>query len=376
MAGGRGRGDSLGGDMPLAVTFTSAGSIDPGGQHRLVRLGFRRWRQLHPGQPEPHLHGARQLCGHADGHRQPGGADGQHRAPGGDGAQPAAGGRGLGRSSRWSAAAGRDLNLLTIPMTPTARWATCRWQFHDGSTYWGSTAYYTYQQAGVYQVTLTVWDDRDATGTDTLTVYVGQPNQPPVADAGPDQAVSTLAPVTLDGSGSGDPDGHLPLAYRWTQTGGPAVTLSNPAAVSPTFAAPPDPAELIFTLAVTDSLGLPDPTPDQVVVTVGNQSPVADAGPDQGVSTLALVTLNGSGSGDPDGDLPLAYRWTQTGGPAVTLSDPLGVSPTFTAPGSSGVLTFTLVVTDSLGLSSAPDEVVIMITGQAYRFYLPVVIRH
>jgi PKD repeat protein len=250
------------------------------------------------------------------------------------------------------------------------------WEFHDGSIYWGSTAYYTYQQAGAYQVTLTVWDDRNATGTDTLTVYVGQPNQPPVADAGPDQGVNTLTLVTLDGSGSSDPDGNLPLAYRWTQTGGPAVTLSNPLAVSPAFTAPPDPAELIFTLTVTDSLGLPDPTPDQVVVTVGNQPPMANAGPDQAVSALALVTLDGNGSSDPDGDLPLAYRWTQTGGPAVMLSDPLGVSPTFTAPGSSGVLTFTLVVTDSLGLASASDEVVIMITMQAYRFYLPVMIRH
>ena len=80
--------------------------------------------------------------------------------------------------------------------------------------------------------------------------------------------MDTNAPVTLNGSGSSDPDGDLPLTYYWTQTGGPAVTLSNPAAVAPTFSAPSDPAVLTFTLAVTDSLGLPDSTPDQVVVTV------------------------------------------------------------------------------------------------------------
>jgi PKD repeat protein len=55
------------------------------------------------------------------------------------------------------------------------------WQFHDGTTDWGATTYYSYQQAGIYQVTLTVWDERGATGSDTLTIYVGQPNQPPVA---------------------------------------------------------------------------------------------------------------------------------------------------------------------------------------------------
>jgi PKD repeat protein len=259
---------------------------------------------------------------------------------------------------------------------PDGALGNIQWEFHDGSVYWGPTAYFTYDQAGIYEVTLTVWDNRNATGTGTLTIYVGQPNQPPVADAGPDQDVNRLTLVTLDGSGSGDPDGNLPLAYGWNQTGGPAVTLSNPAGVSPTFTAPSDPAVLTFTLAVTDSLGLPDPTPDQVVVVVaaGNQPPVADAGPDQAVNRLTLVTLDGSGSGDPDGDLPLAYGWNQTGGPAVTLSDPSAVSPTFTAPGNSGVLTFTLVVTDSLGLASPPDEVVI--TMQPYRIYLPAVIRH
>jgi hypothetical protein len=199
------------------------------------------------------------------------------------------------------------------------------------------------------------------------------PNQPPEADAGSAQSVDTNAVVTLDGSGSSDPDGCLPLTYGWTQTGGPAVTLSDPAAVASTFTAPGDPAVLTFTLAVTDSLGLPDLTPDQVVMTVNNQAPIADAGSDQGVDTDAIVSLDGSGSSDPDGDLPLIYGWTQTGGPAVTLSDPAVVSPTFTAPSDPAVLTFTLTVTDSLGLASTPAEVVVTVEG--HRIYLPLVMR-
>ena len=51
-----------------------------------------------------------------------------------------------------------------------------------------------------------------------------------------------------------------------------------------------------------------------------NSRPTADAGPDQtGVREGALVTLDGSGSSDPDDD-PLKYRWNQYRGERVALS--------------------------------------------------------
>jgi CSLREA domain-containing protein len=116
-----------------------------------------------------------------------------------------------------------------------------------------------------------------------------RPNQPPVADAGSDQSVATDAVVALNGSGSSDPDGHLPLTYYWTQTGGPAVTLSDPGVVAPTFTTPATPAVLTFTLAVTDSLGLPDLTPDEVVVTVSSDQVL-----------LPVNSLNDPGDGTCD----------------------------------------------------------------------------
>jgi len=94
-------------------------------------------------------------------------------------------------------------------------------------------------------------------------------------------------------------------------------------------------------------------------VTLPNVPPVANAGTDQTVDVSAIVTLDGSGSSDPDNNLPLTYGWVQSGGPAVTLSDATFVKPTFTAPATPTVLTFTLTVNDSLGASSLPDEVVI-----------------
>jgi hypothetical protein len=92
-------------------------------------------------------------------------------------------------------------------------------------------------------------------------------NQAPIADAGSDQIVDTNAFVTLNGTASSDPDGDTPLIYGWTQAGGPAVTFAPTISVT-TFTAPATSTVLTFTLTVTDSFGLADPTPDEVVVTV------------------------------------------------------------------------------------------------------------
>ena len=83
-----------------------------------------------------------------------------------------------------------------------------------------------------------------------------------------------------------------------------------------------------------------------------SNSPTADAGPDQlGVREGALVTLDGSGSSDPDDD-PLRYRWNQLSGEPVVLSSRNVVNPTFTAPQgltADAVLIFRLLVTDPSG---------------------------
>jgi hypothetical protein len=98
---------------------------------------------------------------------------------------------------------------------------------------------------------------------------------------------------------------------------------------------------------------------------VTNLAPLANAGPDQNVFVNALVALNGSASTDPDGHLPLAYEWVQSGGPTVVLNGITISQPTFTAPGTSAVLTFTLIVTDALGAVSVPDEVAVLVNDHA-----------
>ncbi|HXF06415.1 MAG TPA: PKD domain-containing protein [Blastocatellia bacterium] len=188
-------------------------------------------------------------------------------------------------------------------------------------------------------------------------------NTAPIADAGPDQRVDEGTVVTLDGTGSRDPDGD-PITFEWRQVAGPPVTLSDPTSPRPTFTAPivsptvSPPVVLTFELVVSDGRLLSDP--DQVQITV-NRRPVANAGPDQTVDEGAVVTLDGTGSRDPDGD-PITFEWRQTAGPPVTLSDPTSPRPRFTAPSlllnepTSLRLTFSLTVSDRR-LNSAPDTV-------------------
>ncbi len=103
-----------------------------------------------------------------------------------------------------------------------------------------------------------------------------------------------------------------------------------------------------------------------------NRPPVADAGGNQTVKPGNVVTLDGTASADPDGD-PLTYGWTQVGGTAVSFTPTLSRT-TFIAP-EPGVLTFTLMVTDSLGMPAlTPDTVVI--TVATYGIYLPLVCRN
>ena len=221
--------------------------------------------------------------------------------------------------------------------------------------------------------TLTVRDGK-ASATDTVTVRVAAPaNRAPTADAGADQTVTAGATVTLDGSGSSDPDPGDTLLYTWTQASGTAVTVTGGAVQGQaTFTAPTsgtgETATLVFTLTVSD--GTASAT-DTVTVTVtgttgSNQAPVANAGPDQTVASGATVTLDGSGSSDPDGD-GLSYSWAETVAgpsvtPAVTLTGPTTVSPTFTAPSvnANASIVFTLTVSD--GIEITTDTVTITVT--------------
>ncbi|HSP68027.1 MAG TPA: OmpA family protein [Bryobacteraceae bacterium] len=80
---------------------------------------------------------------------------------------------------------------------------------------------------------------------------------------------------------------------------------------------------------------------------IGNDPPVADAGPDQSNVAAGTVSLDGSASYDPDSD-PITFQWIQEGGPQVSLTSPTTSRPTFNASAGQ-TYTFRLVVKDDHG---------------------------
>ena len=187
--------------------------------------------------------------------------------------------------------------------------------------------------AGDYVAQLIVNDGTEDSAADTATITASAVpvNNPPVADAGLDQSVLAGDTVTLDASGSSDADGDA-LTYSWSLSVplGSGATLTDPTAIIQTFVADVD-GDYVAQLIVND--GEDDSAPDSVVIMAAlpaaNQPPVANAGPDQAVVVGATVTLDGSGSSDPDAD-PLTYSWSVTSVPAgsgATLSDATAVGP-------------------------------------------------
>jgi len=220
--------------------------------------------------------------------------------------------------------------------------------------------------SNILEFQLTVTSSDASEESDTVEVRIEDPlasGTAPVADAGADQAVAGESTVTLDGSASTG----TALSYRWRQTGGPGVQLSDAESAVITFTAPEYDADqvnvCVFELTVFDASNRS--ASDRVEVTLlepdpGDAEPVADAGPDASVQGGAAVVLDGTGSTGSG----LRYAWSQTFGPDVELTNADASQPRFAAPafdaGDGNVLEFELTVTDDQN-RTASDRVRITI---------------
>jgi len=111
---------------------------------------------------------------------------------------------------------------------------------------------------------------------------------------------------------------------------------------------------IVLLSLVTASCGGGDKPSNPVPVPV-NQTPIANAGSDQIVDEDVNVILNGSGSGS-DGSI-VSYKWTQTSGAEVTLTNNTSETASFNSPNvtTDKVLTFKLNVIDNEGASGTDN---------------------
>lgn len=227
-----------------------------------------------------------------------------------------------------------------------------------------ATPSFTPDKAGNYLISLTVNDGTEDSVVDRVRITASEvtTNSTPIADAGDDQMVSVGDRVSLDGSGSSDPDGD-DLSYTWSITAmpdGSEARLGRTNIQSPKFTA--DIAGT-YTLQLVVNDGTEDSAPDTVTIVaeqvVTNTPPTANAGDNQNTTVGTAVTLDGSASSDSDGD-SLTYSWsinTAPSGSSVSLSNSSSVSPSLT-PDVAGDYVIALVVNDG-SLDSDTDTVTI-----------------
>lgn len=222
---------------------------------------------------------------------------------------------------------------------PDGEIARYSWVFPDGTVKSGVRAAHVFTGSGTFPVRLTVQDDfPGGPARDEAEVLITV-NAPPVAQAGADVLIAPGDVVDFDARASFDPDGSIGT-YRWAYSdGAPEVET---AVVSRSFDRP---GTYSAQLIVTDNARVLNSTATDDRVIRVNTAPVAEAGASIVTDSL-YIELDGSGSGDADGDA-LVYRWDVGDG-----SPPLFGEKILHVYEKPGVYPVTLTVADGTGVAN------------------------
>jgi parallel beta-helix repeat protein len=223
------------------------------------------------------------------------------------------------------------------------------WNFtYDGSMVYlySSIPWFTFDIHGVYAITLTVKDAAGNTRSDTMVLTVRE-TTPPVANAGPDQAVDEDTAVTFDGSGSMDNVGIV--NWTWQSIDGGFAFYGE--TVQFTIETP---GTYTVYLRVTDAAG--NWAEDSMAVTVRDITPPAvDAGPGSNAYQYISYVLYAASCTDNVGVTD--YEWSFTHDGILITREGQSTSFVFEIAGDYVI---TLTATDAAG-NSASDTMVLTV---------------
>jgi hypothetical protein len=189
---------------------------------------------------------------------------------------------------------------------------------------------------------------------DVAVVCEPAPNEPPVADAGGPYTGTVGSAVTLDGSGSSDPDGTI-VAWEWDLDNDGEYDDATGETVEAIWG-----LEGVFVvgLRVTDDAQESDV--DETTVTITTEPtlepPTASFTEDLHIAPVdTLITFDPSGSSDPDGEIILyEWDWESDGVYDEAYETPEIVTHSYS---TAGTYVVTLRVTDDDGFTDmASDE--------------------
>ncbi|RBW45663.1 hypothetical protein DS901_02550 [Loktanella sp. D2R18] len=204
------------------------------------------------------------------------------------------------------------------------------------------------------------------------TVFVGTGNIRPVVGQGAELTVTGGIATSLLASDYASDLNSDALSYRWSIVSRPdnSVLTVDPAdaatqiVIGAQFDFTPDVTGLYLIQLVADD-GLLAARPAVISVIVENTAPIAVAAAIADSVVGLAVTLDGSGSSDPDADA-LNYQWVVTTRPAgstATIVDPTATVAHFT-PDVKGSYSFALTVSD-FELSSDPAVTSLTVLNQS-----------
>ncbi|XP_019379267.1 PREDICTED: dyslexia-associated protein KIAA0319 homolog isoform X2 [Gavialis gangeticus] len=207
---------------------------------------------------------------------------------------------------------------------------------------------------GNYTFRLTVIDSDGAANSTIALLMVNKPvDYPPIANAGPNQAITLPQNfITLNGNQSNDD--HEIVSYEWTlspKSKGKVVAMQGVRTPFLQLSAMQE-GDYTFQLTVTDSVKQRSTAEVTVIVQPENNSPpIAVVGPDKELTfPVEGTTLDGSKSSDDQGII--FYHWENVSGPSTLQMEDIDKAVATVTGLQIGTYHFRLTVKDHQGLSS------------------------